>query len=178
MSRGDWLCLLLSLQIGWDFFYQTVKYHSTVPRSSTVLYQSNTGLLTTESQQTDMVANKIKSTTSPIEFHGHMWHQSLMSRVRTAILSTGLLWSLPHTLQQNRRLHHFFTGRALTGHEIVIAKSWGGTEVSLTMFFSLCARKGQNQSGLFFWKRGENCVDFGVSFVSLHPRSQESCDIF
>lgn len=128
-----------------------------------------------------MVANKIKSTTSPIEFHGHIWHQSLMSRVSIAILSTGLLRSFPHTPQQNRPLHHSFTGRALTGHETVIARSWTNpTEISLTVFFSLWAGKGQNlqASPFFFLKRGENCVDFGVSFVSLHPRSEGSSNFY
>lgn len=33
-------------------------------------------------------------------------------------------------------------------------------------------------SGLFFWKKGENYVDFGVSIVSLHHTSEGSSDFY
>ena len=134
-----------------------------------------------------MVANKIKSTTTPVGFHGHIRHQSLMSRVSGAILSAGLLWSLPHTPQQNRPLHQYFTGRALTGHEVVIlpkgkkisssSNTAGGLFNSAPQ--SMSSKRVKPVSGLFFfWRMGENCVDFGVSLVSLHHRSEGSSDFY
>ena len=106
-----------------------------------------------------MVANKIKSTTTPVGFHGHIRHQSLMSRVSGAILSAGLLWSLPHTPQQNRPLHQYFTGRALTGHEVVIlpkgkkisssSNTAGGLFNSAPQ--SMSSKRVKPVSGLFFF---------------------------
>lgn len=66
------LCILLSLQIGQEFNYQTLTYHYTVVQQRLYkdLYCSDAGLLTT--RQPDMVANKIKSTTTPVGFHGHI----------------------------------------------------------------------------------------------------------
>ena len=99
-------CILLSLQIGQEFNYWALTYHYTVVRQrlhrALDLHCSNAGLFTTENRQPDMVANKIKSTTTPVGFHGHIRHQSPMSRVSSAILSAGLLWSLPHTPQQQQ----------------------------------------------------------------------------
>lgn len=120
------LCVLLSLQIRQEFNHQTPTYHYPVVQQRLYMYKdlhcSDAGLFATESRQPDMVANKIKSTTTPVGFHGHIRHQSLMSRVSGAILSAGLLWSLPHTPRQNRPLHQYFSGRALTGHEVAIAR--------------------------------------------------------
>lgn len=56
--------------------------------------------INTSFRRTDTVANKIQSSTSPAEFHGPVWHQSLMCGVSSVLLSTGFLWSLPQTPQQ------------------------------------------------------------------------------
>lgn len=91
--------------------------------------------------------------------------------------------------QQNRPLHQYFTRRALTGHEAVIARKKIKNkknlqavmllEVSLTTLLSLWASKGQNlRVGFFSWRKRENCVDFGVALVSLHHRSEGSSDFY
>lgn len=49
------------------YHYNVVQQHAWK-----CLHCSSAGLVTTESRQPDMVANKIKSTTTPIEFHGHI----------------------------------------------------------------------------------------------------------
>lgn len=126
-------------------------------------------------QTPGMVANKTKSTTTPAGLHGHIWHQSLISRVSNVILSAGLLWLLPHTPQQNRPLRQYFTGRALTGHEAVTASrrdiyiyiiSSSSNDARGLFNSSLQASSGKRAkpaSGLFsLWRMKENAVDFGV----------------
>lgn len=44
---------------------------------------------------------------------------------------------------------------------------------------SMSSKRAKPASGLFFfWRKGENCVDFGVSLVSLHHRSEGSSDFY
>ena len=85
----EFFCLLLSLQTGQKLIYHILMYHYTGV-STACMYKdvhcgNATDLFTTESRQPDMVANKIKSTTTPVGFHGHIRHQSLMSGVSGAI---------------------------------------------------------------------------------------------
>lgn len=106
-------------------------------------------------------------------------------------LSAGLLWSShSHYRTKNRPIHQNFTGRAWwtlccycrhkkkKNLQAVIL-----LEVSLTAFPSLWGAKEQNSgvgffSSSFFWRKGENCVDFGFSLVSLHHRSKGSSDFY
>lgn len=166
-------CILLSLQIGQEFNYWALTYHYTVVRQrlhrALDLHCSNAGLFTTENRQPDMVANKIKSTTTPVGFHGHIRHQSPMSRVSSAILSAGLLWSLPHTPQQQQASDintslggHLLDMRSLLPEEKkkkLYLQAEIPLEVSLTALLSLWAVKGQNlQVGPFFSGEMEKIV--------------------
>lgn len=150
-------------------------------------YFSIAGLFTTENRQPDTVANKIKCTTTPVGFHGRIWHQSLMSRVSHAILSAGLLWSLLHAAEQNRRLHQCFfwegtywTWNCYCQKEEKIASSSstaGGLFKSVPE--SMSSKRAKPASGFFsLEKKGENYVDFGVSIVSLHHTSEGSSDFY
>lgn len=174
----DCLCLLLSLQIGWNFFYQTVKYDYTVPQSTTHV-QSLT--------QVFLPQTASRLTWWPIK-----------SKVQHPLLSFLVTFDINHWCPGSALQFYpqdscdpSLTLLSETG--IYITSSLGGylldmklllprvrgvgverkknTEVSLTMF-GICAGKGQNlQVGFFLKKRRKLCW-----FWSLFcfPSSQES----
>lgn len=101
------------------------------------------------------------------------------------------VWFYPHdssdhslTLLSNGPLHQFFTERALTGHKVVIARgslkkppqSGNTTGDLLNSVLQSMSDKTCKCAFFFFVRKRENCVDFGVSFVSPHHRSEGSSE--
>lgn len=138
---------------------------------------------TTENRQPDMVANKIKCTTSPVGFHGHIWHQSLTSRVSSAIFVHRIPLITPlHSTAKQASPSMLFLGGHLLDMRLLLSEgkkiaSGSNTTGGLSSVYE--QQKGKTCKWAFFsGKKGENYVDFGVSIVSLHHTSEGSSDFY
>lgn len=147
------------------------------------IYSSIAGLSTTENRQSDMVANKIKCRTT----RGMSWSH-------LTSITSGL--SKQICLQDSS--DHSLTLLSKTGP--YISASWGGYLLDMSLLLpdgekissssnttgglfnsvpqSMSSKRAKPASRLFFWKKGENYVDFGVSIVSLHQTSEGSSEFY